>query len=524
MNLRYVLKQLGLLLLVLSAVLVGVAAVFFLGEAVLKHEISRTAMQAMFFTGLIGTVAGGGAWLFTRKTEQQIGRRAALLLVAVSWLGGAAFAGLPFLLWAYLPGTDAPEGHPFRSFVNCYFEAMSGLTTTGATILAGDPATGWDIEAVPRSLMLWRAFTQWLGGLGIVVLFVAVLPSLGVGGKRLFQVEAPGPAPEGLQPQIRQTARVLLYIYLALTGAEILALWAARMPFFDAVCHTFTTLATGGFSTRNASTGAFDSVAVDILVIFFMVLAGVNFSLYFALIRRRFDKVLRDPELRTYLVLLTAGSLVVVLSLLGTSITTTTGETLPASAGPAIRHGISTTVSIATTTGYCTADFNGWPFLAKAVLIGLMFIGGSAGSTAGGFKVIRLWVAIKVMLSEIEHVFRPSVVRPVRVGKSIIDDQLKLGTVSYVLGFVLLFALGSVAVMLLEQLNPGSTCDYTTAASASVASLCTIGPGLGKVGAIENYGWMTDASKMVLCLLMALGRLEVFALVVLVSPYFWRRS
>jgi trk system potassium uptake protein TrkH len=210
MNLRYVLKQLGLLLLVLSAVLVGVAAVFFLAEAGLKHDVTRTAMQAMFITGLIGILAGGGAWLFTRKTEQQIGRRAALLLVAVSWLGGAAFAGLPFFLWAHLPGTDAPDGHPFRSFVNCYFEAMSGLTTTGATILAGDPATGWDIESVPRSLLLWRAFTQWLGGLGIVVLFVAVLPSLGVGGKRLFQVEAPGPAPEGLQPQIRQTARVLL--------------------------------------------------------------------------------------------------------------------------------------------------------------------------------------------------------------------------------------------------------------------------------------------------------------------------
>jgi trk system potassium uptake protein TrkH len=522
MNLRYVLKQLGLLLLVLSMILVGVAAVFFVGQAVLKHGVSRAAMQALFNTGLIGLLVGGGAWLLTRKTPPHFGRREALLLVAVSWLAGAAFAALPFFLWAHLPGSDAPDEHPFRSFVNCYFEAMSGLTTTGATILAGDPATGWDIEAVPRSLLLWRAFTQWLGGLGIVVLFVAVLPSLGVGGKRLFQVEAPGPAPEGLQPQIRQTARVLLYIYLALTAAEILALWAARMPFFDAVCHTFTTLATGGFSTRNSSTGAFDSAAVDIIVIVFMILAGVNFSLYFALIRRRFGKVLRDPELRTYVVLLTAGSLVIVLSLLGTTVMTTTGETEPASAGPAVRHGIFTTVSIATTTGYCSADYNGWPFLAKAMLITLMFIGGSAGSTAGGIKVIRIWVALKVMLSEIEHVFRPSVIRPVRLGKSIIDDQLKLGTVSYVLGVVLLFALGSVAVMLLERLNPGGSCDYTTAASASVASLCTIGPGLGKVGAIENYGWMTPYSKMVLCMLMVLGRLEVFALVVLLSPRFWR--
>jgi trk system potassium uptake protein TrkH len=524
MNLRYVLKQFGLLLLVLSMILMGVAAVFFVGQAALKHGVSHAAMLALLDTGLIGILVGGGAWLLSRRTAPHLGRREALLLVAVSWLAGAAFAGLPFFLWAQLPGSDAPAGHPFRSFVNCYFEAMSGLTTTGATILAGDPATGWDIEAVPRSLLLWRAFTQWLGGLGIVVLFVAVLPSLGVGGKRLFQVEAPGPAPEGLQPQISQTARVLLYIYLTLTGAEILALWLARMPFYDAVCHTFTTLATGGFSTRNASTGAFDSVAIDVIVIFFMVLAGANFGLYYALIRRRFGRVLRDAELRTYLVLLAAGSLVIVLSLLGTSVTTTTGEAESAAAGPALRHGIFTTVSIATTTGYCSADFNRWSFAAKAVLVGLMFIGGSAGSTAGGFKVIRLWVAIKVMLSEVERVFRPSVVRPVRLGKSVVDDQLKLATVSYVLGFVLLFVLGSVAVMLLEQLNPGASCDYTTAASASVASLCTIGPGLGQVGAIENYGWMTASSKMVLCALMALGRLEVFALVVLLSPRFWRST
>ncbi|MHC4218791.1 MAG: TrkH family potassium uptake protein [Planctomycetota bacterium] len=524
MNLRYVLKQLGLLLLVLSGVLVGVAAVFFVVEAVLRHGVSQIAMQALFITGLIGFLVGGGVYQFTRRTEQQLGRREALLLVAVSWLAGAAFAGLPFFLWANLPGTDAPGGHPFRSFVNCYFEAMSGLTTTGATILAGDPGAGWDIEAVPRSLLLWRAFTQWLGGLGIVVLFVAVLPSLGVGGKRLFQVEAPGPSPEGLQPQIRQTARVLLYIYLGLTGAEILALWTARMPFFDAVCHTFTTIATAGFSTRNASIGAFDSRAVDIIVIVFMILSGVNFGIYFALIRRRFGRALRDPELRTYAILLAAGSLIIVLSLLGTSITTTTGETIPASAGSSVRHGVFATVSIVTTTGYTSADTNGWPFLAKTVLILFMFIGGCAGSTAGGIKVIRIWVAVKVMFSEVEHVFRPSVVRPVRVGKSIVDDQLKLGTVSYVLGIVLLFALGTVAVKLLEQLNPGGPCDFTTAATASLASLCTIGPGLGKVGAVENYGWMTSSSKLVLCTLMALGRLEVFAIVVLLAPRFWRGS
>ena len=514
MNLRFVVKQFGLLLLILSAVLVVLAGTFFIIEAIMKKEVSPAARMALFLSGLIGAVVGGLLWWLSRRAPGHLGRREALLLVGVTWLLGATFAALPFFIWAHLAGTDAADDHPFKSVINCYFEGMSGLTTTGATILS-------DIETVPRSLLLWRAFTQWLGGLGIVVLFVAVLPTLGVGGKRLFQVEAPGPAPEGLQPQIRQTARVLLLIYLALTAAEILALWATPMSFYEAVCHTFTTIATAGFSTQNASIGAYDSVAIHVIVIAFMVLSGVNFGLYFALIRGKYENVLRDPELRTYIVLLLAGSLIVFVSLIGHSITTTTGEELSPSAGEALRYGVFTSVALGTTTGYSTADFDTWPFLAKAVLIMLMFAGGSAGSTAGGIKVIRVWVAFKVMLAEIEHVFRPHVVRPVRVGRAIVDDQLKLGTISYILGIIILFALGSVVVMSLEQLNPAGGCDYATAASASFASLCNIGPGFAQIGAVENYGWMTPYSKVVLSLLMALGRLEIFALIVLLTPRFW---
>ena len=420
MNFRYVLNQLGLLLLVLSVFLLFLAAFYFVIELLLHHDVSPAARTALFISGLLGGAAGGSAWFLSRKGSLHLGRREALLLVAMSWIAGAAFAALPFFLWAHLD-FDADTAHPFKRYVDCYFEAMSGLSTTGATVLA-------DIEAVPRSLLLWRAFTQWIGGLGIVVVFVAVLPSLGVGGKRIFQVEAPGPTPEGLQPQIRQTARVLLYIYLGLTAAEILALRVAGMSFYDALCHTFTTLATGGFSTRDASIGAYDSLAVDTVVIIFMILAGVNFALYFALLRRKFQSIWRDPELRTYLALLLVGSVLITLCLVGQPIMTTTGREVGPSAGAAIRHGLFTTVSVATTTGYCTADFNAWPFLAKAVLILLMFIGGSAGSTAGGIKVIRIWIAFKVLLSEIERVFRPQVVRPVRVGNSVIDDELKLGT------------------------------------------------------------------------------------------------
>jgi trk system potassium uptake protein TrkH len=254
------------------------------------------------------------------------------------------------------------------------------------------------------------------------------------------------------------------------------------------------------------------------------VLSGVNFGLYFALMRRRYGTVLRDPELRTYLILLASGATVISLCLLRQSMTLTTGDPIPVGTGSAIRSGVFTTVSMGTTTGYATTNFDTWPFAAKAVLILLMFIGGSAGSTAGGIKVIRIWVALKVMLAEIEHVFRPNVVRPVRVGKSVVDDQLKLGTISYVLGIVLLFAVGSFCVMVFENLNSENSCDFTTAATASLACLCTIGPGLAKVGAIENYGWMTPYTKVLLALWMALGRLEVFAIIVLLTPRFWHED
>ncbi len=524
MNYRYVIKLIGLLFLLLSGILIALGASFWAYASLRGIDIDRAAVMALSLSSLLGGIAGGTAWVLTRRAPATLGRRDALLLVASTWILGAGFAALPFWGWA-LFSDDAGPQHPFHRFVDCYFEAMSGLTTTGATVLT-------NIEAIPQSLALWRAFTQWLGGLGIVVIFVALLPTLGLGAKRLFHIETPGPTPEGLQPQIRQTARVLLLIYLTLTLAEILALLVAGLSLFDAVCHTFTTVATAGFSTRSASIGAYENRAMEVIVIVFMVLGGVNFSLYFAVVRGKFKNLLRDRELRTYLALLLVGSTVVALCLLREPITTTaaaeeaqklgtTAQLLEGSAGAAVRYGVFNVVAIGTTTGYATADTNKWPFPAKAVLVIMMFIGGCAGSTAGGIKVIRVWIAFKVMLSQIEHVFHPRVVRTVRVGNTIIDDDLKLATVSYLLGIVILFAIGSWIVMVLEQVF-GQGCDYTTAATASLACLCTIGPGLGDVGAIGNYEWMTASSKVVLTILMALGRLEVFAIIVLFNPRFWR--
>jgi trk system potassium uptake protein TrkH len=365
---------------------------------------------------------------------------------------------------------------------------------------------------------------QWLGGLGIVVLFVAVLPTLGVGGKKLFRVEAPGPDPEGVRPHIRETARILWIIYVCLTVFEIVAYKVAGMQWFDASCHALTTLATGGFSTHNASTGAFHSRAVDIITIVFMVLAGANFGLYYAAVKGKLKVIWTDPEFRLYIFLLTAGSVIVIFSLLGSGqpLMTTAGTLETATITDAVTQGVFTVVSQQTTTGFAIADFDTWPFVAKGVLLLLMFVGGCAGSTGGGIKVIRIWIALKVMLGELERAFRPNVVRPLKVGKHAVDSELKLATVAYVLGVFVLFAIGSGVLMLLESGNPD--CSVTTAATASIATICTIGPGLAKVGAMENYAWFSDASKLFLCVLMAIGRLEIFAVLVLFVPRFWRSS
>ncbi len=344
------------------------------------------------------------------------------------------------------------------------------------------------------------------------------------GAKKLYRLEAPGPKKEGLQPQIRETARVLWFIYLGLTGLQILSLRIAGMGWFDSICHTFATLATGGFSTRNASVAAFPSLSVRIVTIVFMVLAGANFGLYYQLRRGRFGSVLKDTEFRLYLAILLTASLLVFLAVVREPIVLTTGQVVGPSVGNAVSESLFTTVSIQTTTGFCTADFNLWPFLAQGVLIMVMFIGGSSGSTAGGIKVIRLWITFKVMVSEIEKVFRPNVVRRVKVGGASIDDHLKLTTITYVLGIIVLFVVGSGGIMLLEQAhdNPEFNCTFTTAATASVATLCNVGPGLDQVGAIENYADFWWPSKILMCTLMALGRLEVFAIIVLFTPSFWR--
>ncbi|MEZ6191273.1 MAG: potassium transporter TrkG [Phycisphaerales bacterium] len=511
MNFRYVIRELGLVMLVLCFCMVAVMGWAAWSHWTGRNDNERMAVLALVMSAAVGAVMGLFCWLFgNRSGLDYLGRREALLLVALTWLIGAAVAGLPYYTWAWMESTVLDD-HAFASFASCYFESMSGLTTTGATVLS-------DVDSVPRSLLLWRATTHWLGGLGIVVLFVAVLPTLGVGGKKLFQIEATGPQQAGVRPRIRETARILWLIYLLLTISQIVLLRLAGMTWFDAVCHTFATLATGGFSTHNASIGAFDSWSVDVITIVFMVLAGANFGLYYQLARRRFRVVWRDPELRTYLAILFVATLVVACCIYGKDSTLMDGAVREVGVAEAARQSAFQVVSIQTTTGFSTADFDLWGFIPQAVLITVMFVGGCAGSTGGGIKVIRVLIAFKVMYAELERVFRPSVVRTMRVGTGVVDQELKLDVLVYVIAVLLLFLLGAVALMLIE---PAGTLDFTSAATASAATLNNIGPGLAKVGATQNYGFFSAPGKYVLSLLMVLGRLELYAVLVLISPKFW---
>ena len=475
------------------------------------------AIAQLSSAGIIGAL-GGGLFFFTRGGDDYLGRREALLLVGMSWLIGAALAALPFFLWAHLDPAVDPN-HPFLRFIDCYFESMSGLTTTGASVLGTTPN---DIESLPPGLLLWRATTHWMGGLGIVVLFVAVLPTLGVGGKKLFNFESTGPTKSGVKPRIRETARVLWLIYLGLTAVQTIALMICGMSLFDAICHTFATLATGGFSTRNASIGDPQfGPAIYIVITVFMLFAGVNFGLYYQLFRGKTSNVFRDPELRLYLTMLAIASIILSVNLINMPIHTTGGQYIgSASVGEAIQHGTFQAVSIQTTTGFVSADFNHWPFISQATLVTIMFFGGCAGSTGGGVKVIRVLIAFKVLLSSAERVFRPNAIRPVKIGKMAVDPDVRLDTVVYVLGIIVLSFVGGVLIMMFEDGRPKG--DMLTCFTASVATLNNIGPGLHLVGATENFGDFSGLSKALMSLLMALGRIEVYAIFVLFVPRFWR--
>jgi len=439
-----------------------------------------------FLVGAAVTATLGFGFRRFGSTEGELYRRDGVLIVVASWLLASLTGAIPYLASGAIPGV-----------ADAFFESASGFTTTGASILT-------DIEALDRGMLFWRSFTQWLGGIGIVVLFVALLSELGPGARFLFKLEVPGPKAEILHARVKHTAAMLARIYVAISLAQVVVLMALGLDIYDALTHTFSTVSTGGFSPYAESAGHFDR-AVQVAILVFMLAAGVNFSLYFAVVRSRSLAALRDTELLVYGGVALVASLVVALDI----------EPADGSRAHATLDAVFQVVSILTTTGFATADFAQWPGLSEALLVGLMLIGGCAGSTAGGPKVIRILIAWRAAIREVRLTFSPNAVIAIAVGGKAVPEESVRAVVSLLLLWVAAWGVGTVL------LAAGGT-GVLTAATASVATLSNIGPGLELVGPAGNFAEFAPWQKLVMVFLMWLGRLEFFAVLALLNRKFWQ--
>ncbi len=482
MNLAFVLRVVSILLLLIClfmAVSLGVALLY--GETHLIAAFLVPIGAAVLFFVVVA-LAGRGRWTST------LGVSSSYFLVALSWFLASALGALPFVVSGAIP-----------AYVDAFFETMSGFTTTGASILT-------EIEGLPRGILFWRSMTHWLGGMGIVVLTVALFPLLGIGGLKLLDAEAPGPTVDKVTPRVSSSAKMLWIIYVILTAAEVLLLGLGGMDLFDAVTHTFGTMATGGFSPRNSSVGAYGSAYIHVVITVFMVLAGMNFSLFYALGRGELSRVFRDTELRAYLGVFVVATAAIALDLHGA---------VHSTVGASLRYAGFQAASILTTTGFVTADFEGWPHFSQVVLFALMWVGGCAGSTGGGIKVIRLVTLFKQALTEMRYMLNPRAVVAVRVG----GQSVRKNVVYSVYAFVFLYVCTLFVTFLLVA---SGGYDIVTSLTATLATLGNIGPGFGRVGPTENYSHFPAYIKAFLSLAMMTGRLEVYTVLLLLVPRFWR--
>ncbi len=437
----------------------------------------------------ITLVSGLALWLPLRGNRELRGGDG-FLITALFYIGLGLFGAIPL----YFDQSLA------LSFSDAAFESMSGLTTTGATVITG-------LDELPRSLLIYRQLLQWLGGMGIIVLAVAIFPMLGIGGMQLYRTESPGPVKDNkLTPRITETAKALWYIYLSLTVACAVAYWAAGMGPFDAISHSFSTVAIGGFSTHDASIGYFDSVAIESVAMVFMLLSGINFGLHFLVWRRRNPlHYFQDMEVRTYLAVITVVALIVCWILYRE----------PVAGVSPIRDGLFQTISIATTTGFTTENFNVWPSVAPVLLLLAAFAGGCAGSTAGGIKMIRVLMIYLQGMREVKRLIHPNGIFPLKLNNAPVGDRLIEAVWSFFSVYVIVFLIMVTVVMWVGNL------DFTTAFSAVGACLNNLGPGLGEVAL--NYQGLSAEVKWILMFTMMLGRLEIFTLLVLLTPAYWRR-
>lgn len=482
MNYGLTARILGNLLLIEAALLTVPLSISYY-----YHEKSATLgfLIAMLIMGLVGLVLSN-----VTASTKRLKTREAFLIVTLGWLATSFFGALPFVFSGSVP-----------SLIDAFFETVSGLTTTGATLLP-------NVEALPRGLLFWRSFTHWLGGMGILVLTLAILPTVGVGGFQIFKAESPGPTPDKLTPRIAATTKVLYTVYLAMTGLQVALYFGAGLNLFESFVFAFGSVGTGGFSIYNDSLARFSNNSVLIVVMSLsMIVSGVNFSLYYDLWRKRWEQVINNSELRLYLSIIAVSVLAISLNLYG-KVYVGWGETA--------KQALFQVSSIITTSGFSTVDFEQWPTFSKGILFALMFVGGSAGSTAGGIKVIRLLVAGKIVKREVTKTLHPQQATAITIDGKIVAPEIISGVASFYFLYFAVFVFGSLLISL-EGL------DLISSMSAVATTLGNIGPGLGAVGPAQSFAHFTPLSKIFFSILMLLGRLELFTLVVFVTPSFWKQ-
>jgi len=480
MNLKIILKVLGLLLLV-----EGTAMLITLIVALVHAE---NDVPAFLISSGINLGVGGVFVALGHNAKRKIGKREGFIIVTLVWVVFSLFGCFPYMLSNAIP-----------SFTDAFFETMSGFSTTGSSVLN-------HIEALPHGILFWRSITQWLGGMGIIVLSLAILPVFGIGGMQLFAAEVPGPVPDKVSPRIAQTAKTLWAIYLLFTFVETMLLWLGGMSFFDAICHSFTTMATGGFSTKQASIAHWSSPFIQYVITFFMFLAGTNFTLSYLAIKGKFSAVFKDEEFRFYVLIIVAFTAII-----------SVGLYLSSSAGGELvfREALFQVVSIVTTTGYATSDYLTWAPVLTMFIFALFFFGGSAGSTGGGIKIMRIVILAKNGYYELKRLIHPRAVIPVKFNKKSVDTKVITNVLAFFMLYLVIFFLSSIVFTLIEP-------DMESSMGAVATSLGNIGPGLGSVGPAETFAHISPPGKWFLSFLMLLGRLELFTVLVLFAPSFWK--
>ena len=472
-----VLNTLGSILLFL-----GISMIFPLLYALYYHEKATSA----FIISMIITIAVGILLKKLFSPLEPIRIKEGFAIACLGWIVAAAFGALPFMF----AGT-------FTNFIDAYFESMSGFTTTGATVIAA-------IEGNPYSILFWRDFIQWLGGMGIIVLVVAILPTLGVGGMQLFKSEVPGPEPDRLKPKIKDTAKLLWRVYIVISALEVGCLYLSGMSLFDALTNMFGTMATGGFNPRNLSIAAYGNPFIEIIITFFMLIAGANFSLHYKVLHGDIKSLFKDKEFIFYC------------GIILFSISTELRLYVYKSVFTALRYATFQVVSIITTTGFVTADFDTWPAFSKTILLVLMFIGGCAGSTGGAIKNIRIMLLLKQAAREFKKLIHPQAITPIRLGNKIISEEVMRNITSFFFLYIFIFVICSFIMSALGL-------DMVSASASVAATLGNVGPGLGIVGPTKTYTLIPPLGKIVLTICMLLGRLEIYTVLVLIVPEFWKK-